>query len=175
MRDLRELGLNDAGMPVETLPPTQQQLALVEQLAGIRLPADYTRFLRFSNGGHPLLNTFYVQVDVKGYREQWSMDNFFSISSDDSLTEDTDEVVWRYHHRWEGLPAALVPIADNGFGDEIYLDLTGEGNGQVVLMAHERPEWARGELPAANVLLPVAASFDEFIDSLSADPDLENL
>lgn len=175
MRDLSELKLNDAGAPVDTPPPTERQLALVEQAVGAKLPAAYVAFLRYSNGGHPQLNTFYVDVPARGYRYQWSINNFFSIASDDLSTEDTEEVIWRYQHRHERLPRALLPIADNGMGDEIFLDLTKKGDGRVVLLAHERPAWARRGLPASDVLLPIAKSFEELIDSLSMDPDAEDL
>ena len=173
MRDLQELKLNDAGAPVITAPPTKQQLAYLEHLVGAPLPPAYVEFLQFSNGGHPQLNSFFIEVRAEGYREQWSVDNFFSISSDDPDVEDTDEVLWRYNHRNDTLTQEFLPIADNGIGDTIYLDLTREGHGRVVLCARERPAWARGALPASDVLLPIAASFEEFIDLLTLNPDLE--
>ncbi len=175
MRDLNELKLNNAGAPIDTPPPTEQQLALVEQAIGAKLPAAYVAFLRYSNGGHPQLNTFYVDVPSRGYHQQWGINNFFSIASDDPATADTEEVIWRYQHRHERLPRRLLPIADNGLGDELLLDLTKEGDGRVVLLAHQRPAWARRALPAAEVLLPVAKSFEELIDSLAIDPDAEDL
>ena len=175
MRDLHELKLSVYGEPVTTPPPTADQLSLVERLIGAKLPAAYVEFLRFSNGGYPQLRTFYVEVEEKGYRETWSISSFFSITSDDLLTEDTEEVPWNYWHRWDEAPREVLPIACTAFGDLICLDLTPEGNGRVVLWAHEVPEWARGTLPAADVLLPVAPSFEAFIDSLTTDPDADDL
>ncbi len=175
MRDLHELKLNIHGEPVTISPPTAHQLAVVERLVGTKLPAAYVEVLHFSNGGYPELDTFYVEVEEKGYREAWSVNNFFSITSDDPLTEDTDEVLWNYRHRWDEAPREIVPIARNAFSDKICLDLTPEGNGQVVLFAYQLPEWARGALPAADVLLPVAPSFEAFIDSLTTDPEADDL
>lgn len=175
MRDLRELGLNDAGAPVKTPAPTQAQLAIVERMVGATLPVAYVEFLQFSNGGHPKLNTFPVNVGDRSYSALWSVNNFFSISSDDMTTEDTDEVIWRYQQRPRKLPSTLLPVADNSVGDEVFLDLSDTGAGRVVLLALARPPWARRTLPSADVLLPVADSFAEFIDLLAADPDVEEI
>src|SRR5436190_22493054 len=96
MRDLRELGLSLHGEPITTPPPTGRQLALVERLVGVPLPPAYVALLRFSNGGYPRVNTFYIERD--GQREPWTVGNFFNVASDSLATEDPEDVVWEYQY-----------------------------------------------------------------------------
>jgi hypothetical protein len=163
MRDLHELQMHRHGEPVITPPPTDRQLALVEQLIGVQLPIDYVSFLRFSNGGRPMLDTFYIERE--GNSEPWTIDHFFSITSDSLATSDTDEVVWQYSSLQPDIPRACLPIASDAFGDILSLDLTREGKGSVIFWVHDEEDWP---------LFEVAGSFGELIDSLTSYPeDLE--
>lgn len=164
MRDLIELPMDHHGKPVATPPPTGGQIALVERLLKAPLPEDYVAFLRFSNGGHPQLDTFYITRD--GAREPWTIDHFFHVAADSPATEDTRDVLWQYRTLEPDLPQRFLPIADNGFGDLLLLDLTDGGQGRVVLWVHDE-DWP---------LFEVAESFAGLIDGLTTYPgDLEAL
>jgi hypothetical protein len=158
MRDLEELNINDGtGKPVTRRPPTPDQISFIEELVGTRIPQSYIEFLKFSNGGCAELDTFYYEFE--GIERRESVDTFFHISTDCGSSGD---VAWEYKHRWNGIPEQFLPIACNGLGDLICLDLTGPGGGRVVIWIHDIP---------ANQLRSVANSFEEFIDLLTLRPD----
>jgi len=158
MRDLNELNINEGGKPVTRPQPTSDQLSLVEKLVGTKLAESYVTFLMFSNGGCPELDTFYYLAS-DGSRQEWGVDVFFHISSDINSTEN---IVWNYKHRWRGAPKEILPVADDGGGNLICLDLTKTGGDKVVLWVHDVP---------GQPLLPIADSFEEFIDLLMINPD----
>src|SRR3954451_19056168 len=163
MRGMHELEMDRHGEPVTTPQPTAQQLAVIERLIGISLPTDYVTFLRFSNGGHPKPDTFYIER--AGNREPWSIDHFLKISSDSLATSDTEEVLWHYQALRPDIPREFLPIADDGFGDLLFLDMTEMGKGSVIFWVREEADWP---------LFEVAGSFGEFIDELTVYPeDLE--
>ncbi len=157
MRDLNELNLNEGGEPVSLPAPTPGQLRSVEELVGRRMPSAYIDFLMFANGGSPEVDTFYVEID--GNREDWNVNHFFRISTDPNRP---DDVIWNYRHLQASAPRQILPIADNGGGDLICLDLTEESNSRVLLWIHDKPE---------DRLHLVANSFEEFVDSLTTNPD----
>jgi cell wall assembly regulator SMI1 len=164
MRDLSELGMHHFGGPIVTPEPTPSQIALVERLLGTPLPADYLAFLRHANGGHPTLDTFYIQRH--GEQEPWTIDHFLRIASESLATEDPWDVLWNYRTLQPILPKAIVPIAEDAFGNMLLLDLTEEGSGRVLLWVRDE-EWP---------VFEVAPSFESFIDSLTTYPgDLEAL
>jgi hypothetical protein len=156
VRKLQELKLNEGGEPVHRPKPTPDQIAFVENLVGARLPRSYIDFLLFSNGGHPELDTFSVGVDSK----QWagSVDTFFHISSDQSSTED---VVWNYNRLSHLNPRTILPIAQDGGGNIICLDLGSVSYGEVLLWTHDLPGYP---------LLVISSSFEDFLDRLTVNP-----
>ena len=158
MRDLSELNINEGGSPVTRPRPAPSQIAFVEDLVGAELPSSYIALLMFSNGGCPELDTFYVET-VEGSRQPWAIDRFFHVFSD---LDSTENVVWSYRHRWSSARRAILPIGRDGGGNLICLDLTEPAAGRVVLWVHDVPGY---------LLLPVADSFEEFIDALTVNPD----
>ena len=157
MRNLGELNLQENGEPVDRPEPTSPQVSFIEELVGRVLPQSYLQFLKYSNGGQPEQDTFYFTYNDE--QQEWAVDTFFHISSD---TGSFNNVVWEYRNRWNDAPRSFLPIAADGSGNLICLDLSEPGSSKVVLWVHDDPE-----LP----LLPVADSFEEFIDSLTINPD----
>lgn len=157
MRDFSELNINEGGKPVARPRPTPDQISFVEKLISAELPSSYIALLMFSNGGHPELDTFYFEAE--GSRQEWSIGRFFHISSD---LESTENVVWNYKNRWSGAPREFLPIADDGGGNLICLDLTDPGNNRVVLWVHDIPD---------QPIVYIAGSFKEFIEALTTNPD----
>jgi hypothetical protein len=157
MRDFKELNINEGGKPVTRPQPTPAQIAYVEKLVGAKLPPSYIALLMFSNGGHPELDTFYFEAE--GSRQEWAVDTFFHISSD---PESTESVVRKYRHRWKGAPRQVLPIAEDGGGNLICLDLTDSQGNKVVLWVHD---------VLGQPILHVAGSFEEFIDLLTTNPN----
>jgi len=158
MRDSDELGISDGGgKPVTRPRPTRELVALVESTIGAGLPPSYVLFLDYSNGRCPGLGTFYVEAGQS--HQEWGVDHFFHICSD---LDDYRNIMWQYRHRWANAAREILPIADDGSGNLICLDLTESGNGRVVLWVHDEP---------GQPILRVASSFEEFIDLLTVNPD----
>lgn len=151
MRDLDELNIRHFGGPARP-SPTLDQIAFVEDLVGVKLPSSYIELLRFSNGGWPEVQIFYDKT--KGSCEEWSINHFFHISSN---LDSSGNVVLEYRHRWSSAAREILPIANDGLGNLICLDLTESGKGQVIVWDHESPHFP---------IVEVADSFEEFIDSL---------
>jgi len=157
MRDLTEINVNDGGTPVRLPAPTTAQIAAIENLVGAMLPESYVTFLNFSNGGHPELDTIETNDG-----QVWAVNRFFHVTATTSDSSDTEDVVWRYHHRWPGARREILPIANDG-GDNLFcLDLSRDSNGQIVCYIHDEPG-----LP----LIHIASSFEALIDALVVNPD----
>jgi hypothetical protein len=157
MRDFGEIGIKHLGSRPALPAPTQDQVELVERLIGAKLPASYIAFLMSSNGGYPEVSMF--RDRTKGSCQEWEVDHFFHIFSD---LNSTNNVVWQYRHRWNGAAREIVPIADDGLGNLVCLDLTESEAARVIVWVHDDPD-----LP----FVEVADSFEEFVDSLTAPID----
>ncbi len=153
MRDLRELNVNQGGEPVATPPPTHQQFQDLEQLVGAPLPESYKAFLRFSNGGHPELDSFPV-AEWDGYNA--SVNKFFRLTDDPT---DVGSLRWIYAYRPK---PTLLPIARDGGDNLLCLSVAPSDYGAVYFWTHDEPDAEAGR---------VADSFEEFLDLLYLDPD----
>jgi cell wall assembly regulator SMI1 len=156
MRDLTELIMTDYGKLVSRQKPTQAEISFVESLVGTKLPVAYVSFLTFSNGGCPELNAF--TVELEGRQHDWEVNVFFHIGPDVNATEN---VVWNYRHLWPGAKRAFLPIAVDGTGNPICLDLSEHGEQRAILWIHDMPD---------RPPVRVADSFGEFIDMLKEPP-----
>ena len=154
VRDYLQLNIEGA-----TFPLVDTAVALVERSVGFTLPTAYVEFLRFSNGGYPELNT--INVIWGGVPQTWSINNFFHTLATSLPTKDTEEVIWNYRYRWPHMPVSVLPIARNGGGDLLCLHLQKEGENPVEVWTHDPPAGP----------LPVATSFEEFINLLTYYPE----
>lgn len=155
MRDLAELNINEGGLPVGRMPPTEKQIHAFETRFGVRLPDDYLTLLRHSNGGHPERNVFCPKGLKGDYLE--SVDHFYHLNDDQHDVEG----LWWTTEQWQRvLSNRVISIADNGGGDQIMLVYDNEIPG-IKLCIHDED----------FRFVHVADSFAEFIDMLSEDPD----
>lgn len=161
MRDLRELRMNSRGGWAVTRPLTAEGLRSVEELVGKRLPSGYVEFLRFSNGGYPELDTF--EYESVGGQREWSGTRFFHVSADPGSTEG---VIWNHRNWYPGAPHTLLPIAENGFGDYLLLDLANDKNDRIVIWWHEIPDEEQS-------FDHTGLSFEQMIDRLTRSPDAD--
>jgi hypothetical protein len=152
MRDLNELGIRHFGGPPPP-SPMPECIAGLEEVIGAALPSSYVSFLMYSNGGWPTAaSTFYDRTE--GSKQEWGVSHFFHLCSGPDSFE---SVLHQYRHRWEGAAREILPIADDGNGDLVCLELSESGSGRVIVWVHDDPD-----LP----IVEVADSFEEFIDSL---------
>jgi len=153
MRDLTELNINEGGRPVKRPPPSSGQVADFERHSAIILPPSYLALLRHANGGHPELDS----MEPANGGSRWAVNTFFHLSDD--KTESGS--LWRAAETWQQiLGKAALPIANDGGGNVFFID-TASNSGAVKVCIHDDNFAVRD----------LAASFEDFIDRLSIDPD----
>jgi cell wall assembly regulator SMI1 len=158
MRDLNELNLNEGGEPVTRPAPSVAEITLLEQELEAKLPQDYLDFLQFSNGGHPEVDTFYVTTGR--VVQDWGISRFFNLTPEQPSSEElTHNLRWF----WAEVANGLLPIANDGGGNLICLDLRDGSYGSILLWVHDVGE--------KGLFIPVADSFGELMDSLEVNPD----
>jgi hypothetical protein len=156
MRDLSELNINVGGKRVERAVPSDEQVREFQEHFDITLPSEYLRLLRYSNGGHPELNS--IQPAGRPEATRWAIDKFYYLSSD----RNSDETLWGAMDVWRAiLGKNALPFAEDGGGNQFFLDLR-TSPAPVKVCVHDE----------GFSTIEVAPSFDVFIDMLSADPDM---
>lgn len=156
MRDLHELNINEMGRPVSRPAPTETELSDLESALGVSLPDAYKALLQTANGGHPELNTFVPEGADPGSR--WSVDVFYYLSSDKT----GEGNVWRtLDEHQQVLRIGCLPVARDEGGNQVIMDLA-DSPPSVKMAIHD------GRFRE----IPVAKSFDGFLDLLSTDPDM---
>jgi hypothetical protein len=156
MRDLNEINVNEGGVPVSRPAPTAQDIKQFETAYGLSLPESYLQFLRHANGGHPELNCFLPLGASADNR--WSIDVFYHLGPD----QEEPNNIWLMTQRWRSvLGESVVPIAQDGGGNQVYLDFRGDAP-MVKLCVHDEE----------FKTISVADSFDSFVDMLHEDPDM---
>lgn len=156
MRNLAELNLNEGGLPVTRAAPSEGIIREFERHFQLTLPADYLRFLRFSNGGHPELDL--IQPIGRPGAAGWGVNRFYHLSDD----KNSPSSLWRNTQEWRHvLGEGKFPFAGTGGGDVFVLDLT------------TSPPSVKGCVHEEGFrLVDIAPSFEAFIDALELDPDM---
>lgn len=155
MRDIKELNISGN----YEAAPTDQQLELVEKLIGAKLPESYRNFLHRVNGGKPQLNSFLSEFE--GNEQRWTMDRFLHLAATAAATNDSEDVVWAYQQQNNKTARELLPVILDNEGNYYCLDLGQEFYGRLVLLSRQEPEFS---------FLPIADSFEQFVDGLTANP-----
>jgi hypothetical protein len=154
MRDLRELDIKDS----EPLPaPSDPLVEAFESHFGYKLPVDYLTLLRFSNGGHPRLETCSVHVDG-GADYVVGISHFFHLTEDRA---DREGLWWSLQEVRGILGPGQLPFADDGLGDLFVVDCAASPQ-RIGIAWHDerlRITW-------------LAESFSAFIDSLWLDENM---
>ena len=129
-----------------------------ERHLGTPLPKDYRDFLAETNGGRPEPSAFMFQQ--YGRPQKSLVDWFFTLDA----TEEQYHVLRENETLSGRIPARLLPIACDPFGNIVLLDLGAKSVGAVYFWDHEN-ENMEGEPYWDNVSY-IAASFTAFISSL---------
>jgi cell wall assembly regulator SMI1 len=132
-----------------------------ESSHGIRLPADYRKFLLATNGGRPKLANF--PVDGFPHAETWDIAFFMSIGGGIP----TQELAYALELYAGGLPDGVLPIAGDDGGNYICLDM--RDGGEKVVFWEKSHFWSTGEWREQD-LHRIAASLREFFASLGPSP-----
>lgn len=157
MRDLNELNINEGGHPVTRRKPEGTDFEYLQRIIGTSLPKTYIDFMMFSNGGHPELDTF--EVTIEGVKQDWAINRFFHLLTDE---ESTENVMYNYSHYSKVISEMILPIANDGGGNLICIDLKYTNKGRILLWIHDSPK---------QKLISIANSFEEFVGMLHINPD----
>ena len=150
-------------MKIENANPfgtlSAERLAAFERELGGKLPASYRAFLLAYNGGKPIPCHFLIS-EAEGTD---LLDNVYGLHDGPAYA--------RLDAAWEvykgRIPAALLPIADDPFGNVICLGRFGAYAGKVYFWDHELELDRRS--PFGNVTL-IANTFTDFLAALR-DPE----
>jgi hypothetical protein len=149
-------------------PAPAEELAAFERAIGHPLPDEYRRFLVACNGGYVGGSLWFKGPTpggeaadagvhhIGGFREEWHF----------SLPE--------HRECYDGrIPAALVWVMDDPFGNAICVGLSGPHRGRVYFWDHENEpdgDWD-GAVESAGNLQLLADSFTEFVAGLAPSGD----
>ncbi len=167
--------LNDSTVSNDPpIPLTNDEIVAIEQSLGVFLPADYVEFLT-SIGGGGFIGAYAGARPIqnrKGHIHE-IIDKFYG-SKNERLYRLADEIML-FKDR---IPAELMPIGENAFGDQFCLGIKGQERGKVYIWDHEdgRTEQDYLDIYGAKKAVPrewrfgnislVAESFSEFFSKL---------
>jgi hypothetical protein len=155
MRDLAELNINEGGKSVGRPAPTEELVREFEINFATKVPEEYLVLLKYSNGGGPELDN--IQPIDRRDVGLWSINRFYYLDGRKNLSEN----LWRETALWRPiLGEKAVPFAENGCGDQFFLDLS-TSPPCVKLFIHDDQ----------FKIIDIASSFEAFIDGLRLDPD----
>jgi hypothetical protein len=150
-------------------PPTTTEIAAIESAVGVGLPEDFKEFLRVANGGH-----IEYEIDV-GHPEGMERMGFgllFATRRSPGATSALETFLGELEAAWRIGPISreVLPIARDGGGSMLFLDLTAEGGGRIVAFVHGLPAWAGGR--QTDAFVEVAPSFSDYISKLFISEEL---
>ena len=124
----------------------------------LKLPKLYREFLRSTNGGIPDRNTY--PISGMSNNPEGGIQCFFGFQKQIEV----DALPWNYDLYAGSFPHGVVPIAGNGGGDYVCLNL--RGGRERVAFWNFRHFWGTGEWRESD-LYPIADSFEQFLASLT--------
>lgn len=157
------------------IPTTLEEVREVEKLCGAELPASYRQFvMKYGASGFneyvdyrpttpfPLASSGLVHISVFYGSEDQAHEGYGLLTR-----------LKFYHGR---VPDGMVPIADNGMGDQILLDTKGQDVGRIFFWDHDDERNEADYLDDNGVPMPpeetrrnvflIATSFDELLNGL---------
>lgn len=158
------------GGPFRPFDPAR--CAALEREIGLALPPAYRSFLEAAGGGKL---DYLVRVPACEPEPVQSFDDLYQLGSDSAGGNSSGTLLSVYRRSRDGWLAenvsltGLLPIACNGGGDTLFLDLNPATHGQLHGFVHAI-DWP-GYLDH-HVFTKVADDFDSYLDSLFIDPGI---
>jgi cell wall assembly regulator SMI1 len=150
----REHAEADPGSLGSGNPATDEQIAELEKIEGITLPADYRAFLQTHNGGRPIPDQFPIGADNGSL-----LDAFFRLGEGEGRISDLQTNCDQFRGK---IPHSMMPIGRDARGNIILLGVHGEPYGRVFFLDYMNP----------RPIFEIAPSFEAFLDSF--EPRSEN-
>jgi SMI1/KNR4 family protein SUKH-1 len=151
---MRSLDFEEEQPPVPPEALAAAESALAE--LGHRIPPSYREFLAGHDGGPPVQDTFEFD-DLDGRHQRDRVHYFLGVA--DSPDGDLVETAGALRGR---VPAGLLPIAGDEYGNFLLLDARDDGDGAVWFWDHERET----DEPHVADLAHVAPDLETFLDRL---------
>lgn len=136
-------------------PLSASAMSAAEKRLGVKLPADYKKFLRTTNGGCPEPNCFRIPE-----REEALLGILYGIA--DNRTDGDLEYEQQEVTQWDPLPDGFIAIGHDPGGNAILMATLGADAGRVYFWDRVGL-WVRED--RRNLFL-VAESFTAFLESL---------
>src|SRR5215475_2414181 len=119
-------------------PLAPGRLAQAETRMGVSLPAGYREFMLEYNGGKPSKRDFAFAEEAGPYTDG-SVRRFYPIEdSAGSSLESVHKVLCRVEP--PRVPRDMLPIADDSFGNQICIGISGPRCGHVYFWDHEKED-----------------------------------
>jgi hypothetical protein len=144
---------------MSSAPVSAERIEAVEKKLGVKLPGDYRRFLRTTNGGAPSAKCFTVPG-----RGGALCDYLYGIRQ----KREAGDLQWEQEQAslWDPLPAGFVAIGHDPGGNLLLMATLGEDVGQIYFWDQDGL-WVEED---GENTFPVAKSFGEFVAGLSEKP-----
>jgi hypothetical protein len=153
-----KIEIRDDRPPVSAERLAEAEARLVE--IGTRLPPSYKAFLAEQDGGKPVRDTFSFQQHDRVQHDFVRL--FFGIAESPN-----GDLVTEANLARDRLPADVLPIATDNFGNLVVLDGRDGRDGPVLFWDHE----FQSDPPSEDDLFFVAPDFETFLASLEEDAD----
>lgn len=141
-------------------------LKVFEKQWGFGIPGGYRKFLLEFNGGYTE-KTFF---NFKNSNNGSALHGLFGIRCDSNLS------LLSYKCEDERYPTNTIPIGNDVCGNRILLSVKGADRGKVYFWDHEREaDTDKGEVADYSNLTLIADSFEEFINSLKSEEEMEKV
>lgn len=137
----------------------------IEQDWGFGLPKSYKKFLINTNGGRSRKKYFFFKEQENGS----VLTDFFGI-----LKDYNTNILLKYKYVGIRVPFNTLPIASDCFGNLILIAVKGAEYGKVYFWDHDW-EAEDGVIPDYSNLTLIADNFDEFINNLKSQEEIDAL
>jgi hypothetical protein len=141
--------------------PSEDLLLNFETQVGVNLPEDYRKFLLNYNGGRPIPDFFWIEDQKDGS----CVYEFYGLYSEIGPYS----INYYYGNDLYGIPSSMIPIADDGTGNNICMGVYSDNLGEIFFLDHELHPFHD-----ANSMIgisKIADSFTDFLRNLETSPD----
>lgn len=151
--------IGDCRMHIENAEKTvgPEAIQLFERFMDRKFPKDYRNFLLKNNGGRPVPDCFNFFDGQSGS----IVNQFYKIISKD----DYDDLLKTIRIFDQRIPSDFVPIADDPYGNQICIAISGPNYGKIYFWDHEF-ETDDEVLPTMDNMTLIAQSFANFLEAL---------
>ena len=139
----------------------QDVLNCVENYFNIKLPESYRQYLLEVNGGMGKRNIFLFPNTCNNGS---SISHWYGIRSDPHFS-----LLQEMYDRGVRYPEHFISICEDVFGNKLLLSLKGPDYGKIYFWDHEQET----DTPDYSNLTLIADSFDEFINGLKSEEEIE--